>query len=285
MSKSKKDFSKNIKKTFDEKIPEDAFGKERSDLGTSRQVIKDTRDLREARYISIEKIQPDPDQPRKAFPEESLKELSESIRVHGILQPVAVEYTGKTGKYKIIVGERRYQAAKLASLKEVPCLILEGVEVNKRKALQLVENLQREDLNPVDKARAIIAFKDLVGTWEKVDELTGLSSRRRQQYTALLKLLDDMQKSIVSMGKGRPKNEFTEFHARALSALKKNPEKQRQLFDLIKESEEPLTGREAIDKAKELKGKPKIKTFTVKYTSKKELIERLEEELKKLKSS
>jgi len=282
MSKSKKDFSKNIKKTLDEEIPEDIFEKGSKELGTSRQVIKDTRDLREARYISIEKIQPDPEQPRKAFPEESLKELAESIKVHGILQPVAVEFMGTDGKYKLIVGERRYQAAKLANLTEIPCLIIEGLKANKRRAIQLVENLQREDLNPIDKARAIITFKDLVGTWEKVDELTGLSSRRRQQYTALLKLPDDMQKSIVSMGKGRSKKEFTEFHARALTALKKDPEKQRQLFDLIKESKEPLTGREAVDKAKELRGRPKIKTFTVKYSSKKELIKRLEEELKKL---
>lgn len=249
---------------------------------SSASGLKGTSRISGARIIPIDKVKPDPDQPRKFFHEDSLKELAGSIRAHGILQPITVEYIEDEASYKIIVGERRYQAAKLIGLKDIPCLIQEGIEENSRKAVQLVENLQREDLGPVEKARAIIAFKDLVGSWKKVDEFTGLSARRRQQYTAILKLPEDIQKTIVSKGKKPSKTDVTEKHARALLALKKEPEMQKKLFELIQDKKKPLSGDQALEKAKQFKGKPEVMSFVIKYSSEEELIQKLEEALERL---
>jgi ParB family chromosome partitioning protein len=282
---SKKDFSESVKKTIEEPIPEGAFEIGKRDVSTSGQVIRETKGLKGARVIDIEKIQPDPHQPRKSLSEDSLKELAESIKAHGILQPVSVEHIPNDGLYKIIAGERRFQAAKLAGLTEIPCVVLEEVATNRRKAIQLVENLQREDLSPVDKARGILEFKELVGSWEEVDRLTGLSPRRRQQFTALLKLPDEIQKDIISSGRRPAKAEITEKHARALLALRKEPERQKELFELMTHSKKPLTGDEAVLKAREFKGEPVQRVLSIRYTSEEDLIHKLETELRKLKEN
>jgi ParB family chromosome partitioning protein len=88
-------------------------------------------------------------------------------------------------------------------------VIHEDIETNKRLALQLIENLHREDLNAIDKARALIAFKDIVGSWEEADRLTGLSVRRRQQFTAILKLPEEIQSEIVAIGRDPQNINFT----------------------------------------------------------------------------
>ena len=280
---SKKDFSQRIKETVQENVPQDAFAKNDQEQSTSRWAIKGTKGLKGARSISIAKIHPDPDQPRKIFYENSINELADSIKAHGVLQPITVEYLPSEGTYKIIAGERRFQASKIVGLTEIPCVIHEEVENNKRRALQLVENLQREDLSPIDKARAILIFKDLVGSWEEVDRLTGLSTRRRQQFTALLKLPTEIQAEITDLGRGPKKVNFTEKHARALLVLKKYPEKQKELFRLVVDPNNPLPSNEALEKAKEFKGNPTHQTLIIKYTSKEELINKLEQELEKLK--
>lgn len=282
---SKKDFSESIKKTIEEPIPEGVFDIGKRDVSTSGQVIRETKGLKGARVIGIEKIHPDPHQPRKNISEDSLKELAESIKAHGILQPISVEHIPNDGIYKIIAGERRFQAARLAGLTEIPCVILEEVGNNKRRAIQLVENLQREDLSPVDKARGILEFKELAGSWEEVDRLTGLSPRRRQQYTALLKLPDEIQRDIISSGRRPAKTEITEKHARALLVLRKSPAKQKELFELMTHSKNPLTGDEALGKAREFKGGPVQKILSIRYTSEEDLIHRLEAELRKLKEN
>jgi ParB family chromosome partitioning protein len=280
----KKDFSKKIKQSIDESVPESVFGKEDKYRPTSRGAIKGTKGLKGARTIPIKSIKPDPDQPRKIFNKDSLNELAESIKAHGVLQPISVEYLPTDDLYKIIAGERRLQASKIAGLNDVPCIIHEEIESNKRTALQLVENLQREDLNAIDKARALLDYKNNVGSWEEVEKLTGLSTRRRQQFVAILKLPEEIQSKIISLGSASKKKEFTEKHARALLALKKHPGEQKELFDLILNSKNPLPSREAMEKAKELKGEPVFNTLVIKYSSIKELIERLEQELNKLKS-
>jgi ParB family chromosome partitioning protein len=265
-------------------VPESVFGKEDKDRPTSRGAMQGTKGLKGARTIPIKNIKPDPDQPRKTFNKDSINELAESIKAHGVLQPISVEYLPTDDCYKIIAGERRFQASKVAGLNEIPCVIHEEIESNKRKALQLVENLQREDLNAIDKARALLDYKNDVGSWEEVERLTGLSTRRRQQFIAILKLPEEIQSKVISLG-GKLKNkEFTEKHARALLALKKYPGKQKELFDLILNSKNPLPSREAMEKAKEFKGKPAFNTLVIRYSSIKELIEKLEQELIKLKS-
>ena len=96
------------------------------------------------------KVEPNPDQPRQDFDEEELEALAESIRVHGIIQPLTVRET-KSGYYQIIAGERRWRAARLAELREVPVVVIEADD-KKAMELALIENLQRQDLNPVEEA-------------------------------------------------------------------------------------------------------------------------------------
>lgn len=281
---SKKDFSKSVKRTIDESVPESIFDKEVKDRATSRGAIKGTKGLKGARTIPLNKLKPDPYQPRKTFNKDSLNELAESIKTHGVLQPITVEYLSAEDTYKIISGERRFHASKLAGLEEIPCIIREEIESNKRKALQLVENLQREDLSAIEKARALIDYKNDVGSWEEVERLTGISTRRRQQFIAILKLPEEIQSKVVSLGNKPKKNNFTEKHARALLSLRKNPEKQKELFELIVNSKNPLPSIEALEKAKEFKGRPAFKTLVIKYSSKEELIKKLKQELNRLKS-
>jgi ParB family chromosome partitioning protein len=281
---SKKDFLKSVRKTIDQSVPESVFGREDQERATSREAIKGTKGLKGARTILIDKIKPDPDQPRKTFIEDSINELAASIKAHGVLQPITVEYLSVEDTYKIIAGERRFLASKVAGLSEIPCVIREELDGNKRKALQLVENLQREDLRAIDKARALLDYKNDVGSWEEVERLTGLSTRRRQQFIAILKLPDEIQSKIVSLGGDTKKKVFTEKHARALLSLKKNPEKQKELFELIVDAKNPLASREVIEKAKEFKGKLTQKTLVIRYSTKKELIEKLEQELSRLRS-
>ena len=100
-------------------------------------------------WLPAEEIAPNPVQPRRRFDEESLRELSESIRCYGILNPLTVRL--RCGKYELVAGERRLRAAKLAGLREVPCILID-VNMEDAGLLALVENLQREDLNPIEEA-------------------------------------------------------------------------------------------------------------------------------------
>ena len=102
--------------------------------------------------VEIEKLSPRKDQPRKNFDDESLKELSESIKVDGVIQPIVVRKVNEN--YEIIAGERRYRASKLAGLKKVP-VVVKNVTDRKAKEIALIENIQREDLNPIEQATSL----------------------------------------------------------------------------------------------------------------------------------
>lgn len=254
----------------------------------SRAEIEGTKRLKNAKSIAINRIKPDPGQPRKTFDGDRLDELASSIKEQGILQPITVEYVedGDGGFYKIISGERRYQAAVRVGLKEMPCIVQSNVSQQNRYAQQLIENLQREDLSPIDKASALLEYKDRLGpeaVWEDVQRTVGISERRRQQFMALLNLPESLQKEIVATGRKPSKNQITEKHARALLLLNSFPEKQLELFGLIKSSKEPITGDEAISKAKEIKGKKAIHHFSVSYKDERDLLAKLEDKIKELK--
>ena len=115
--------------------------------------------------IEIEKIKPNPNQPRKNFDVEALNELASSIKTHGIVQPIVVNDLGN-GNYMIIAGERRWRAANICGLKTVPAVIRKYTD-KQVKEISIIENLQREDLNPVEAARAIKELMDEYGlTWK-----------------------------------------------------------------------------------------------------------------------
>jgi ParB family transcriptional regulator, chromosome partitioning protein len=254
----------------------------------SRAQIDGSRRLRNAKIIDINKIIPDSEQPRKTFNKDALNELGDSIREHGVLQPISVEFfeSDDGSFYKLISGERRLQASKLVGLKEMPCIVHDHVTKEDRYARQLIENIQREDLSPIEKAIALLEYKEKLGdsaVWSDVEKLVGLSTRRRQQYLSLLNLPEKIQHEIVATGRKKAVNQLTEKHARALLLLNSLPEKQWDLFEEIKGSKETISGDDAINKAKEYKGKKERHRFSITYKTETELLSLLEEKIKQLK--
>jgi ParB family chromosome partitioning protein len=174
-------------------------------------------------YCGIEEIFPNPSQPRKQFDEPRLQELAESIREKGILEPLLVRRTDQG--YELIVGERRWRAAQKAGLKEVPVLVKE-VEGRDAFEISLIENLQREDLNPVEEAEA---FKHLIEEYNiSQDDLSKRIGKDRTTITNTLRLL----KLPLEVRNQLLQNQITSGHARALLSLD-NKEKQKELCALI----------------------------------------------------
>ena len=160
--------------------------------------------------VDINKVEPNREQPRKNFDEDALLELSESIKQHGVLQPILVQE--RKGYYEIIAGERRWRAAKLAGLKEVPVIIKKFTE-QEIVEIALIENIQRENLNPIEEA---IAYKRLLTEFNlKQDEVAERVSKSRTAVTnsmRLLKLDDRVQQMVIE-------EKLSTGHARALLAI------------------------------------------------------------------
>lgn len=160
--------------------------------------------------MDIEKIQPNPNQPRTQFDETSLRELSESIERNGVLQPLLVRRKGSV--YEIIAGERRYQASKLAGLKQVPVIVKE-VDDDKVLEIALIENLQRSDLNPIEEAHG---YKRLIESQGMTQEaLSKAVSKSRSAITNALRLLDLPEQVQEMLFQGK----LTAGHARAILAV------------------------------------------------------------------
>ena len=174
-------------------------------------------------YCGIEEVFPNPSQPRKQFDESRLQELAESIREKGILEPLLVRRTDQG--YELIVGERRWRAAQKAGLREVPVLVKE-VEGRDAFEISLIENLQREDLNPVEEAEA---FKHLIEEFHlSQDDLSKRIGKDRTTIANSLRLL----KLPLEVRNQLLQNHITSGHARALLSLD-NKEKQKELCALI----------------------------------------------------
>lgn len=160
--------------------------------------------------VNIEAIHPNPNQPRTHFDEKELQELADSIREHGVLQPLLVRKDGKG--YQIIAGERRYQASKLAEITEVP-VIVKDVDETEVLALALIENLQRSDLNPIEEARGYKQLIDASGMTQ--DALSKAVSKSRSAITNALRLLDLPEPVQQMLFEGK----ITAGHARAILAV------------------------------------------------------------------
>ena len=157
-------------------------------------------------YLPISKVEPRKDQPRSMFDEESLNELAESIREHGVLQPLTVRDIG-SGYYQIIAGERRWRASRMAGLQEVPARVIEADD-QKATELAMVENLQREDLNPVEEASGYRALMTDYGmTQEEVARRVGKSRPVVANALRLLalpqNLLKKLETGVLSVGSAR----------------------------------------------------------------------------------
>ena len=166
-------------------------------------------------YVDINKVEPNKDQPRKSFNEDSLIELSESIKQHGIVQPLVV--AKKDDYFEIIAGERRWRAAKKAGLKEVP-VVVKDYSPQEIMEIALIENIQREDLNPVEEA---MAYQRLIKEYDlKQDEVAERVSKSRTAITnsiRLLKLDERVQNMLIQ-------ESISSGHARALLAVKDGDE-------------------------------------------------------------
>lgn len=195
--------------------------------------------------VKINKIEPNRQQPRKAFEEDSLLELADSIKQFGVLQPLLVQK--KKDYYEIIAGERRWRAAKLAGVKEVPVIIKEYTN-QEIIEISLIENIQRENLNPIEEA---MAFKRLLEEFDlKQDEVAERVSKSRTAVTnsmRLLKLSDKVQQMIVD-------DMISTGHARALLAI---DDKEQQYTLAMKIFDEKLSVRETEKMVKALKNTKK----------------------------
>ena len=174
-----------------------------------KEVIKEVKVPADT-VLKISDIEPNRDQPRKNFDKEALEELADSIRQYGLIQPIVVQK--KDDYYEIIAGERRWRAAKLAKLKEVPVVIKEYTPQEVME-IALIENIQRKDLNPIEEA---LAYKSLIDEYDlKQDELAKRVSKSRTAITnsmRLLKLGDAVQQMLIN-------DEISMGHARALLSL------------------------------------------------------------------
>ncbi len=193
-------------------------------VGTLDNDKKKDENLTADKTVKITKIEPNPNQPRKHFDEDTLQDLSESIKQKGIIDPLIVQ--DMDTYYEIIAGERRWRAAKLAGLKEVPVIIRKYTEQEKME-IALIDNIQREDLNPIDEAKA---YRDLIEKFNlKQDELAKRINKSRTTVTnsmRLLKLDERVQEMVIS-------DSISSTHARALLSIEDGEEQFKLAQDIM----------------------------------------------------
>lgn len=175
--------------------------------------------------LPIYKVEPNPDQPRRDFDEEELQTLADSISVHGVIQPLTVRQM-PTGYYQIIAGERRWRAARLANLSEIPVVIVEADD-KKAMELALIENLQRQDLNPVEEALGYQALIEEYGLTQ--EEAAGRVGKSRPAVANALRLLGLSPAVLEKLKNG----ELSAGHARAILTLKTEKKQQEAAKKII----------------------------------------------------
>lgn len=197
-------------------------------------------------WIDVERILPNPYQPRKEFSEAGLTSLAESIRQYGVLQPLVVSRSevekidGLESVYELIAGERRLRASKLAGLRQIPVVIRQGDNNLTKLELAIIENLQREDLNAIDRAKALQKLIDEFGiSHAETAAKVGRSREWVSNSLRLLSLPEHMQSAIVG-------KEITEGHARPLMALNDRPLERETLFKEIILKRLPVRAAERI---------------------------------------
>ncbi|MDE0243109.1 MAG: ParB/RepB/Spo0J family partition protein [Candidatus Kaiserbacteria bacterium] len=217
-------------------------------------------------WVSLGKIDPNPYQPRKVFSEESLVELAQSIRQYGILQPLVVtkkESMGDggamTARYELIAGERRLRAAEIAGIDDVPVIIRsDELDNMARLELAIIENLQREDLNPVDRARA---FTQLINEFSvSRADLANRMGRSKEYISNTTRILSLPEHMLDALSE----NKMKEGHTRPLLMLVDRPDEQEALFqEIIKRritvrDSEAIARRQAADRARKQEHSPRV---------------------------
>ena len=210
--------------------------------------------------IPLTKIERNPDQPRKKFDQQSLEELAESIRLHGVITPITVRRAEKQGYYQIIAGERRWRAARLAGLKEIPVMLLEAGE-GEVMELALIEYLQRQDLNPIEEAEGYEQLMQRFGLTQ--EEVASRVVKSRSAVANALRLLGlpDEVRTMVAEGK------LSGGHARAVLSVtdeSKRIEAAKQMVGLSVRQAEALAKR--LNKKPVAKPQPPV-DFSVDYVA------------------
>lgn len=229
------------------------FNNENLDIDSIEKQIYDGSTKEEIEEISLEELRPNPYQPRKTFDENALNELADSIKEHGIFQPLIVKKSIKG--YEIIAGERRFRAAKIAGLSKVPVIIRSFTD-EQMMEIALLENLQRENLNPLEEA---LAYKTLIENLNLTqEEMAKRASKSRSHITNMLGILNlpnDIQKLIVD-------KKITMGHARVLSKLE-DVNKIQELSKKILEENVSVRDLERISSSEEIEKKNKINRVKV----------------------
>lgn len=190
-----------------------------------KSILADKKDR--VQMVGISQISADPSQPRKHFDHESITGLAESIKKHGILQPIVLTPGEDAETYIIIAGERRFRAAKIAKQKSVPALVRSTEELEKLE-ISLIENVQRVDLRPLEQAESIVRLHEQFGlSYQQIAERLGKAHTTVVNMARLLQLPDEAKKSLEQ-------SEISEGHARAILALKGQSVEQKQLLELIR---------------------------------------------------
>lgn len=244
---------KGLGKGLDALIPNTVEVKEEK---TKKENISNEQDKEFERTVKITMVEPNREQPRKNFDEDSLIELAESIKQFGLLQPILVQ--DRKTYFEIVAGERRWRAAKMAGLKEVPVIVRDLTE-QEIVEISLIENIQRENLNPIEEA---MAYKRLLTEFDlKQDEVAERVSKSRTAVTnsmRLLKLCDEVQQMIID-------DMITTGHARALISIEDKEQQYaiaQKIFDeklsvrdvekLVKDINKPIKEKKEVKKDKSL---------------------------------
>ena len=228
--------------------------------GLSNLFGSDTSDLMEesldngTKNLPLAKIEPNPDQPRKVFDQASLDELAESIRLHGVITPITVRKGEKDGYYQIIAGERRWRAARQAGLEDIPAMVLEAEE-DEVMELALIENLQRQDLNPIEEAEGYERLMKQFGLTQEQVAKRVVKSRSAVANALRLLALPIEVRTMVSEG------EISGGHARAVLAVNeadKRVEAARQMVGLSVRQSEALAKRMNKKPVEKLEQSPEV---------------------------
>ena len=189
-------------------------------------LLGDNSSGNETMTLRLTQIEPNRQQPRKNFDDEKLNELAESIREHGLIQPIVVSRSTNGTTYRIIAGERRYRASRIAGLKEVPVKVLDVDEAEIKK-ISLVENIQREDLNPVEESMAI---KEIIEQFDiRQEDLARAIGKSRSYISNSIRLLNLPDAVLENLSDGK----ITTGHAKALLALKNPKNTEPALKEII----------------------------------------------------
>lgn len=259
---------RGLGKGLDSLIPNSlgSDGKGKSTNRTANDLVNEEIQSKDITKVKITKVEPNREQPRKNFDEDALQELSESIKQFGLLQPILVQ--DRKTHYEIIAGERRWRAAKMANLKEVPVIIKNYTE-QEIVEISLIENIQRENLNPIEEAQA---YKRLLNEFNlKQDEVAERVAKSRTAVTnsmRLLKLTEEVQQMVIN-------EMLTTGHARALLSIE-DPEQQYTIAQKI--FDEKMSVRDVEKYVKNMNKPPKAKKVEEKDLS--FIYEKMEEKLK-----